>query len=107
MLLTRLVNNLVSNAYRYGVENGKITVTLLSNSKNAMLSVKDDGIGIAKDEQEKIFRRFYQSDPSHSSGGTGLGLSMVKEIASFHNGSICVKSEPGQGSEFLVRLPTV
>lgn len=107
MLLTRLVNNLVSNAYRYGVENGKITVTLLSNSKNAMLSVKDDGIGIAKDEQEKIFRRFYQSDPSHSSGGTGLGLSMVKEIASFHNGSVCVKSEPGQGSEFLVRIPTV
>ncbi len=107
MLLTRLVNNLVSNAYRYGVENGKITVTLLSNSKNAMLSVKDDGIGIAKDEQEKIFRRFYQSDPSHSSGGTGLGLSMVKEIALFHNGSVCVKSEPGQGSEFLVRIPTV
>lgn len=107
MLLTRLVNNLVSNAYRYGVENGKISVTLLSNSKNAMLSVKDDGIGIAKDEQEKIFRRFYQSDSSHSSGGTGLGLSMVKEIASFHGGSVCVKSEPGQGSEFLVRIPTV
>ena len=106
MLLTRLVSNLVSNAYRYGVKNGRINITLLSNSKNAMLSVKDDGIGIAKDEQEKIFRRFYQTDPSHSSGGTGLGLSMVKEIASFHNGSVCVKSEPGQGSEFLVRIPT-
>ena len=107
MLLTRLVSNLVSNAYRYGVENGKITVTLLSNSKNAMLSVKDDGIGIAKDEQEKIFRRFYQSDHSHNGGGTGLGLSMVKEIVSFHGGSVCVKSEPGQGSEFFVRIPTV
>ena len=107
MLLTRLVSNLVSNAYRYGVKNGRINITLLSNSKNAMLSVKDDGIGIAKDEQEKIFRRFYQTDPSHSSGGTGLGLSMVKEIASFHNGSVCVKSEPGQGSEFLVRIPKV
>lgn len=106
MLLTRLVSNLVSNAYRYGVENGRINITLLSNSKNAMLCVKDNGIGIAKDEQEKIFRRFYQTDPSHSSGGTGLGLSMVKEIASFHNGSVCVKSEPGQGSEFLVRIPT-
>lgn len=107
MLLTRLVSNLVSNAYRYGVEDGRITVTLLSNSKNAMLSVKDDGIGIAKDEQEKIFRRFYQSDPSHSGGGTGLGLSMVKEIVSFHGGSVCVKSEPGQGSEFFVRIPKV
>lgn len=107
MLLTRLVSNLVSNAYRYGVENGRINITLLSNSKNAMLCVKDNGIGIAKDEQEKIFRRFYQSDPSHSSGGTGLGLSMVKEIVSFHGGSVCVKSEPGQGSEFLVRIPTV
>lgn len=107
ILLTRLVNNLVSNAYRYGVENGKTTVTLLANSKNAMLSVKDNGIGIAKDEQEKIFHRFYQADPSHSSGGTGLGLSMVNEIAVFHGGSVCVKSEPGQGSEFLVRIPTV
>lgn len=107
MLLTRLVNNLVSNAYRYGVENGKIKVTLLSNSKYAMLSVKDNGIGIAKDEQEKIFHRFYQTDPSHNGGGTGLGLSMVKEIAAFHDGSVCVKSEPGQGSEFLVRIPTV
>lgn len=107
MLLTRLVSNLVSNAYRYGVENGRINITLLSNSKNAMLCVKDNGIGIAKDEQEKIFRRFYQSDPSHSSGGTGLGLSMVKEIVSFHGGSVCVKSEPGQGSEFLVRIPKV
>ena len=107
MLLTRLVSNLVSNAYRYGVENGRINITLLSNSKNAMLCVKDNGIGIAKDEQEKIFRRFYQTDPSHNGGGTGLGLSMVKEIVSFHGGSVCVKSEPGQGSEFLVRIPTV
>lgn len=107
MLLTRLVSNLVSNAYRYGVKNGRINITLLSNSKNAMLSVKDDGIGIAKDEQEKIFRRFYQTDHSHNGGGTGLGLSMVKEIVSFHGGSVCVKSEPGQGSEFLVRIPKV
>lgn len=107
MLLTRLVSNLVSNAYRYGVENGRINITLLSNSKNAMLCVKDNGIGIAKDEQEKIFRRFYQTDPSHNGSGTGLGLSMVKEIVSFHGGSVCVKSEPGQGSEFLVRIPTV
>ncbi|MCI6928981.1 MAG: HAMP domain-containing histidine kinase [Ruminococcus sp.] len=107
MLLTRLVSNLVSNAYRYGVENGRINITLLSNSKNAMLCVKDNGIGIAKDEQEKIFRRFYQTDPSHNGDGTGLGLSMVKEIVSFHGGSVCVKSEPGQGSEFLVRIPKV
>lgn len=107
MLLTRLVSNLVSNAYRYGVENGRINITLLSNSKNAMLCVKDNGIGIAKDEQEKIFHRFYQTDPSHNGGGTGLGLSMVKEIASFHGGTVCVKSDWGQGSEFLVRIPTV
>lgn len=58
MLLTRLVSNLVSNAYRYGVENGRINITLLSNSKNAMLCVKDNGIGIAKDEQEKYSADF-------------------------------------------------
>lgn len=105
MLLTRLVSNLVSNAYRYGIENGKTVVTLTSDGENALLSVKDNGIGIAPDEQEKIFHRFYQADPSHSGGGTGLGLSMVKEIAAFHGGTVSVESEPGKGSEFIVRLP--
>lgn len=105
MLLTRLVNNLVSNAYRYGVENGKTVVTLSADGESARLSVKDNGIGISPDDLEKIFHRFYQADPSHSTGGTGLGLSMVKEIAAFHGGTVSVESQPGRGSDFVVRIP--
>lgn len=107
MLLTRLVTNLVSNAYRYGVENGRTFVSLHRDGNFAVLSVEDNGIGIKKDDLEKIFHRFYQVDPSHSDGGTGLGLSMVKEIAAFHHGTVTVNSEPGHGSEFIVRIPTV
>lgn len=107
MLLTRLVTNLVSNAYRYGVENGKTLVSLSRDGDFAVLGVKDNGIGIEKDKQDKIFHRFYQADPSHGSAGTGLGLSMVQEIASFHSGTVSVQSEPGHGSEFVVRFPII
>ena len=70
-----------------------------------LLSVEDDGIGIASEEQEKIWRRFYQVDPSRESGsGLGLGLSMVKQIVELHGGSINVESEPGKGSRFTVEL---
>jgi len=67
-----------------------------------LLSVSDDGIGIAKEEKDKIFQRFYQADSSHSGSGTGLGLSMVKEITRFHEGEIGVESEIGAGSTFTV-----
>ena len=100
-LLARLLTNLITNAYRYGRENGHIFVRLTSGENGVELSVKDDGIGIAKEEQDKIFRRFYQADKSHSGRGTGLGLSMVYEIAQFHGGKISVESEPGRGSTFV------
>ncbi len=100
-LLARLLMNLITNAYRYGRENGHIFVRLTSGENGVELSVKDDGIGIAKEEQDKIFRRFYQADKSHSGRGTGLGLSMVYEIAQFHGGKISVESEPGRGSTFV------
>lgn len=99
-LLTRLLTNLISNAYRYGRENGHIFVALKKETGGILLTVSDDGIGIAEDEQEKIFHRFYQTDSSRSDTGTGLGLSMVKEIAEFHGGRITVKSKPGAGSTF-------
>lgn len=77
-LLSRLVTNLISNAYRYGKENGHILVRLHSNDTGASerrslsLSVEDDGIGISKEEQKHIFQRFYQVDPSRSGAGTVL-----------------------------------
>ena len=100
MLLTRLLVNLISNAYRYGKENGHILVKLEKNTGEIRLSVEDDGIGIAPEEQERIFRRFYQTDSSRTGEGTGLGLSMVRQIAEFHGGTVQVESVPGKGSIF-------
>ncbi len=105
MLLTRLVQNLISNACRYGRENGQILVSLSRNGTDAVLSVADNGIGIAKEEQTRIFDRFYRSDISRSVQGTGLGLSMVKRIAELHDARIEVDSEPGEGSTFRVIFP--
>ncbi len=103
-LLARLLVNLVSNAYRYGKDNGYIRVTLTQGEAIA-LSVADDGIGIAAEEQEKIFRRFYQAEQSRTGVGTGLGLSMAEEIARFHGGALTVESTLGKGSIFTLHLP--
>ena len=104
-LLSRLLSNLISNAYRYGKDDGHIKVRLKKSQDEVTLSVSDDGIGISREDKEKIFRRFYQADSSRTGSGTGLGLSMVKEIASFNGGSMRVESEPGKGSEFTFHLP--
>ncbi len=80
-------------------------VSLRRTPNGCELRVKDDGIGIAKDQQEAIFERFYQVDPSRSGTSTGLGLSMVRQIARFHLGDVRVESEPGRGSEFIVSIP--
>ncbi len=106
-LLTRLLNNLISNAYRYGNENGHIWVSLKAEEGKAVLSVRDDGIGIADEEQEKIFDRFYQADTSRSGVGSGLGLSMAREIAEFHGWDVSVSSKIGEGSCFTVSIPNV
>lgn len=103
-LLSRLTVNLISNAYRYGKENGTILVTLKKEKGRAVLSVKDDGIGIEKSELEKIWNRFYRTDPSRNSGGTGLGLSFVKEIAEIHGATVSVQSEKEKGSVFSVEF---
>lgn len=110
ILISRLVQNLISNAYQYGRPNGHIVVRLNTEEDSrgglrAVLSVRDDGIGIAKDELEKIFDRFYRSDASRSIQGTGLGLSMVKKIAELHGADIRVESVPDLGSVFRVDFP--
>src|SRR5699024_2061270 len=99
-LFARLLTNLISNAYRYGKENGHIFVTLKTEQDKILLTVEDDGIGIAKDDLEKIFRRFYQADNSRTGAGTGLGLSMFRQIAKFHGGEVFAESELGVGSKF-------
>lgn len=103
-LLSRLLVNLITNAYRYGRENGEIQVALEEDEKEIRLLVADNGIGIADEDQEKIFSRFYQVDASRTGRGSGLGLSMVRQIAQFHGGQITVKSRLGEGSCFIFSI---
>ncbi len=104
-LLSRLLTNLVGNAYRYGHENGHIYISLRRQEGSARLVVDDDGIGISPEQADKIFDRFYQADSSRSNQGTGLGLSMAQEIARIHGGSITVESNLGKGSKFIFKIP--
>ena len=105
-LIRRMVSNLISNAYRYGREGGRTRVCLqrLSDSR-ACIEVEDNGPGIAEEDLVRIFDRFYQADPSRMSRGAGLGLSIVRQIASFHGGMASAESVPGKGSIFRAELP--
>lgn len=103
-LISRLLVNLIGNAYKYGKENGNIRVELTADRGQAMVSVTDDGIGISEEDLPKVFNRFYQADSSRTDKGSGLGLFMAKEIAQFHNGDIFVESRLGEGSRFFVKI---
>ena len=106
MLLTRLLQNLISNAYRYGKENGLIRVTLKTiPDGRARLTVEDNGIGIAREDLPHIFERFFRAESSRTGKGTGLGLSMVRRIAELHGADLSVSSIPGEGSTFTVTFP--
>lgn len=106
-LLSRLTENLVENALKYGKPGGHVWVTVKFQGNEGILEVRDDGIGIPKDQQEKIWQRFYQVDPSRSdeSSGVGLGLSMVRQIAQLHGGTMTLDSVEGIGSVFALHLP--
>ena len=105
-LISRVIHNLLQNAYKYGRDGGHILLKLKKLKDGAEISVTDDGIGIAKEDLDKVWKRFWQADSSRGEdGGSGLGLAMVKEIANFHGGSARVESELGKGSTFTVFLP--
>lgn len=104
-LLIRMVNNLVSNAIRYNRPGGSAEVSLRKRGKYAVLTVRDTGIGIRREDLGQIFNRFYWADRSRSSEGTGLGLSMAAWIARVHGGSIRAESVYGEGSVFTAELP--
>jgi two-component system phosphate regulon sensor histidine kinase PhoR len=105
--LRELVDNLVSNAIKYTPEGGRVDVRMAVEGSSAVLSVQDTGIGIAPEDQGRIFERFYRVDKARSRqlGGTGLGLSIVKHVALAHGGNVSVKSIPGRGATFRVQLP--
>jgi len=107
-LVTMLFHNLVSNAFKYGKDNGQVTIDLHAEHDTVVLRVSDNGPGIPKSEQEKIWRRFYQADPSRTpdgSGSVGLGLSIVRQIAYLHGGRMTLDSALGKGSTFEFRFP--
>jgi heavy metal sensor kinase len=104
--LQQLFTNLIDNAIKYTSE-GSIRVAVEKNQEGALVKISDTGIGIPKEEQEKIFKRFYRVDKSRlrETGGVGLGLSIADWIATSHHGKIEVDSEINQGSTFTVYLP--
>lgn len=106
-LLYETIYNLCDNAIKYNHDGGLVEVNVSSDEKNAVIRVKDTGIGIAAEHCGRIFERFYRVDKSHSksSGGTGLGLSIVKHAVACHHGKIDLASTPGQGTEITVTLP--
>lgn len=103
----RLASNLITNAIQYTSVGGCIVLTLDCNDHYALLQIRDTGIGIAPENQSRIFDRFYRvnDDRSRQTGGTGLGLAIAQAIVQAHQGSIQVKSEVGKGSTFTIQLP--
>lgn len=108
-LLTVAVKNLIENAIIYSNSGSSVAVVIEAADGLAQIRVKDSGIGIGKEDLERVFERFYRADQSRSreTGGTGLGLSIVKHAALMHQGDVQLFSKPGIGSTFTIRLPMV
>lgn len=108
-LLEDMVYNLSENAIKYSPKGSQVAITLKSDKNSTILSISDNGIGIAPSEQERVFERFYCIDKSRSKklGGNGLGLAIVKRVAKIHNAQITLNSELGKGSEFVITFVKV
>ena len=106
-MFTEMLYNICDNGIKYNKQNGSLAVTVGESRKNAVITVKDTGIGIPKEQQERIFERFYRGDKSRSRKikGTGLGLSIVKHSVMHMGGNIRVESTPDKGTAFTVELP--
>jgi signal transduction histidine kinase len=109
--IRQILGNLVDNAYNYTPENGTITVSIHApnGGKEVQVDVRDNGVGISVEDQDRIFERFYRGENPMvlSTPGTGLGLSIVKQIVDMHKGRIWMQSTgvPGEGSTFSFTLP--
>ena len=97
--------NLIDNAVKYTPEGGSISVACEQADQSIEVYVRDNGIGIPPEEQPRIWDRLYRGDKSRGQRGLGLGLSLVKAVVEAHGGQVTVRSVPGSGSEFTVRLP--
>ena len=106
-ILEEVLFNLCDNAIKYNKPGGSVCICLTENEESVCISVKDNGVGIPKEDQSRVFERFYRVDKSHSKeiGGTGLGLSIVKHGVSFLGGEVELESAPEQGTEVSVKFP--
>ena len=105
--LSRMIDNLITNAILYNKPGGKVFITLKSHDDKAVLEIKDTGVGISEEHLPFIFERFYRVDKARSrlSGGSGLGLAICKGVIEKHNGTITVQSVLGEGTTFQIKLP--
>jgi len=103
--LTEAFLNIIENGLKYNREHGLLEVSAVSNGRNAVVTIRDTGVGIKNEDRERIFDRFYRSDTARNEEGTGLGLSISRTIIEAHGGDIAVESELGKGSTFTVVLP--
>ena len=108
-LLEEAVYNVCDNAIKYNRNDGSVSVFLTQTAQEIQIVVKDTGVGIPKEDQDRVFERFYRVDKSHSKeiGGTGLGLSIVKHAVGALKGSVILRSEEGNGTEITLRFPKV
>jgi signal transduction histidine kinase len=105
--ITQAITNLIDNAIKYSGEARNILVRAFAENQNLIITVKDFGVGIRKEEIDKVFERFYRGGDAltRKVKGSGLGLTLVKQIVEVHNGNVNVESKPGDGSTFSIRLP--
>lgn len=105
--IRQILYNLVSNAVKFTNNDGHVQIRVVKLGNMMEVMVKDDGIGIATEDQERVFKEFEQVDTSYTreNGGTGLGLPLVKKLVEMHGGTVCLKSEKGEGTEILFTIP--
>ena len=103
----QILLNIAGNAVKYTHDRGNVWINAKRDEKNILVSIRDDGQGIPKEDQTRIFERFYRVDKARARGlgGTGLGLSIAKQIAEAHNSIITVNSELDQGTEMIITIP--
>ena len=106
VMFRRMLNNILSNALKYTLENGIIRIDAHDLQHSVQLKISDNGIGISAEHLPHIFDRFYRADHARSSCGIGLGLSIVKSIVDLHHGTISVVSEALKGTTFIIQFPT-